>query len=86
MRSARTPNAARPKDARLATKQIDPSTPVILEMWSDGVPTDLIAAKTGKTVRAVQLVAAYHKIRRPAWHISAMRATTGGQFINGVKP
>lgn len=73
MRSPRTPNAAREKDPRLATKQIDPSTPVILEMWADGVPTDLIAAKVGKTVRAVQLVAAYHKTRRPAWYLSAIR-------------
>jgi hypothetical protein len=74
--SPRTPNAAREKDPRLATKQIDPTTPVVLEMWADGVPTDQIAAKVGKTARAVQLVAAYHKARRPDWYIKVVRGRT----------
>lgn len=73
MRSPRTPNAAREKDPRLATKKPDPSTPRILEMWSNGVPVEVIAADVGKTTRAVQLVAAYHKTRRPAWYLSAIR-------------
>jgi hypothetical protein len=73
MHSARTPNAARPRDPRLATRKADPSTPRILEMWADGVPVEVIAAEAGKTTRAVQLVAAYHKTRRPAWYLSAVR-------------
>jgi hypothetical protein len=76
MNRIRTPNAAREKNPRMATKKIDDTTPVVLEMWADGVPTDLIAAKVGKTVRAVQLVAAYHKARRPAWYLSAIRGRT----------
>jgi hypothetical protein len=76
MNRIRTPNAAREKDPRMATKKIDDTTPVVLAMWADGVPTDLIAAKVGKTARAVQLVAAYHKARRPAWYIKVVRGHT----------
>jgi hypothetical protein len=72
-RHAMTPNAAREYNPKLATKTIDPTTPVVLEMWRDGAPAEVIAAKVGKTVRAVQLVASYHKVRRPDWYLSAVR-------------
>lgn len=76
MNRIRTPNAAREKDPRMATKKIDDTTPQVLTMWADGVPTDTIAAKVGKTPRAVQLVAAYHKTKRPAWYIKVVRGHT----------
>jgi hypothetical protein len=81
MNRIRTPNAAREKDPRLATKKPDDTTPEILAMWRDGVPTDLIAAKVGKSVRAVQLLAAYHKARRPAWYLSAIRGKVGRERV-----
>jgi hypothetical protein len=76
MNRIRTPNAAREKDPRMATKKADDTTPVVLEMWADGVPVEVIAAEVGKSVRAVQLVAAYHKVRRPVWYLSAIRGRT----------
>jgi hypothetical protein len=69
MNRIRTPNAARPKDARLATRKADDTTPKVLEMWAAGVPVEAIAAEVGKTTRAVQLLAAYHKVRRPAGYV-----------------
>jgi hypothetical protein len=76
MNRIRTPNAAREKDPRLATKKPDPTTPRILERWAAGVPAEAIAAEAGKTTRAVQLLASYHKVRRPAWYLSAIRGMT----------
>ncbi len=81
MNRIRTPNAAREKDQRLATKKIDETTPAVLQMWADGVPTDLIAAKVGKTERAIQLVAAYHKARRPAWYLSVVRGKASAEQV-----
>lgn len=85
MNRIRTPNAAREKDPRMATKKIDDTTPVVLEMWADGVPTEMIAAKVGKTVRAVQLVASYHKARRPAWYLSAVRGKASACQFDGAQ-
>jgi hypothetical protein len=76
MNRIRTPNAAREKDPRMATKKPDPTTPRILEMWAAGVPVEAIAAEVGKTTRAVQLLASYHKVRRPAWYLSMVRGRT----------
>lgn len=55
------------------TKQIDPTTPQVLEMWSNGVPVEIIAHDVNKTPQAVRLIAAYHKTRRPAWFLSVVR-------------
>jgi uncharacterized protein (DUF433 family) len=49
------------------------NTPAILAAWRDGTPTETIAADFGTTPRAVQLLAAYHKARRPAWYLSVVR-------------
>jgi hypothetical protein len=81
MNRIRTPNAARPKDARLATRKADDTTPKVLEMWAAGVPVEVIAAEVGKSVRAVQLVAAYHKVRRPAWYLSAVRGKASAEQV-----
>jgi hypothetical protein len=64
------PRPAKPdKTQGLKTKKIDPTTPRILELWAAGVPVEAIAAEVGKTTRAVQLLAAYHKVRRPAGYV-----------------
>jgi hypothetical protein len=81
MNRIRTPNAARPKDARLATRKADDTTPKVLEMWAAGVTVEVIAAEVGKSVRAVQLVAAYHKVRRPAWYLSAVRGKASAEQV-----
>lgn len=73
MSCVRNPNAARAKDPRLATKKADPSTPQILKMWADGIPVEIIAEDVGKTPQAVRQVAAYHKVKRPAWYLSTTR-------------
>jgi hypothetical protein len=64
-----------------ASRKVDHSTPRILQMWADGVPVEMIAAKVGKTARAVQLVAAYHKVRRPAWYLSAVRGKASAEQV-----
>jgi hypothetical protein len=76
MSCVRNPNAARAKDPRLATKKADPSTPQILRMWADGIPVEIIAEDVGKSLQAVRLVAAYHKVKRPAWYIKVVRGST----------
>lgn len=55
-------------------KQLSDTTPVILAKWQDGVPTETIATQFGKSVRSIQLLASYHKARRPAWYLSDVRA------------
>jgi hypothetical protein len=50
------------------------STPAILDKWQAGVATEVIALQFGKSARAIQLLASYHKARRPAWYISDVRA------------
>jgi hypothetical protein len=71
--NVRTPNAARPKDPRLATKKADPSTPRILDMWVAGIPVEVIVAETGISANAVRIRAGNHKAKRPAWYLSAVR-------------
>lgn len=65
----------------LATKKIEPTTPQILTMWRDGVPVETIAEQFGKTPQAIRLLAAYHKARRPAWYLSAIRGRTQPQQV-----
>jgi hypothetical protein len=44
-------------------------------MWVDGIPVEVIAHKVNKTPQAVRLIAAYHKVKRPAWFLSAIRGS-----------
>lgn len=50
------------------TKEIDPSTPKILEAWKAGLSVRAIAEAHSKSENAVILLASYHRVRRPAGH------------------
>jgi hypothetical protein len=66
-------------------KQISATTPAILAKWQDGVPTETIAVQFGKSARSIQLLASYHKARRPAWYISDIRAKASALQLEGDK-
>jgi hypothetical protein len=74
------PKPARPTKPKSTdapkTKQVDPNTPQILAMWTGGIPVEVIAHDLNKTTQAVRLIAAYHKVKRPAWYLSAIRGKT----------
>lgn len=81
-RLGRSVNAVRNAAARLclqrgkastASRTVNADTQIILDRWTAGVPVEVIAAEHGKTARSIQLLASYHKTRRPAWYLSAVR-------------
>jgi len=62
------------RNTAAATKRVGCDTPAILEMWRAGESAELIADKFNRTVRSIQVLASYHKVRRPAWYLSDVRA------------
>lgn len=56
------------------TRPIDPQTPHILQMWTSGASVEAITAETGKPATLIRILVSYHKARRPAWYLAAVRA------------
>lgn len=67
------------RGATRKTKEIDPSTPEILEAWKAGLSVRAIAEAHSKSEHAVILLASYHKARRPDGHKRATPEITPHQ-------
>jgi hypothetical protein len=75
-RSPRTFDAARPYNPKMATSVMLDDTQALLDAWQAGVPIEVLVQQFCLTPQAIRCRAAWHKVKRPAWFLSAIRGRT----------